>query len=676
MTSDRNRTGGTPRGQGARLRSAWLLIACAGIALLGAWLVVRSTEGGWRFGAAEKEVAAGLVVAVPSGATKEIGAPMPTVLGRPEGCLVCHGNVTGFDGSHRPERIGCASCHAGDTDAIDKGRAHVGMILVPGNIADASRTCGQVGCHAAIVPRVERSIMATMAGVIAVDRRVVGEAVDPNAPPPHARELGHSAADSHLRELCVMCHLGHAKTEWGPIGQESQGGGCNACHLVYAPAAATELARYKATAPGARTAIPNVHPTLTLNPTNEHCFGCHSRSGRIATNFEGWHELSTPPSPETLKSVASVPPRYRRLDDGRVFERVVPDIHHERGLDCIDCHTANELMGSGAIVARKSEQLRVGCEDCHARELASMPAESLGFEPSMLIALRQWTLTPGQRIGATRTGEPLVNVVVDANGGGRLLRKRTGQSLPLRPPLPVCTEGKGHARLACTSCHSAWAPRCPTCHTSFDPTEEGFDQLAQTWVKGTWNETAGPFEAAPPTLGVRSYRGVDGRARSSVETFVPGMVLTFDRNRESGKRPDIVFRRLYGHIFAHTIRREVRSCASCHSDPVALGYGRGTLDYRISGTTGRWRFKPQFALSPFDGLPADAWIGFLQSRSGMVSSRDDVRPFTIDEQRRILRVGACLNCHAGDSDVMKRAVADFDAVLAQRSARCALPAWK
>lgn len=59
----------------------------------------------------------------------------------------------------------------------------------------------------------------------------------------------------------------------------------------------------------------------------------------------------------------------------------------------------------------------------------------------------------------------------------------------------------------------------------------------------------------------------------------------------------------------------------------------------------------------------------------MVSTRDDVRPFTVAEQRRILRVGACLSCHAGGSKVVRMALADFEATLARRSRRCVLPQW-
>ena len=593
-------------------------------------------------------------------------------LGLAEGCVACHGKVGGLEGPHAPASIGCASCHAGDKRTLDKALAHAGMILVPGNLADAPRTCGQAGCHEAVVVRVQRSIMATMAGVIAVNRSVLGEParepVREQAPLPHAQSLGHSVADSHLRELCVGCHLGQAKTDWGPIGEQSQGGGCNACHLEYGTAAARDLARYAALPRQARTVAPATHPALSVNPRNGHCFGCHSRSGRIALSYEGWHEMHSPHG--------NAPPEKpgqtrRQLDDGRFVEKIIPDIHHERGMECIDCHTANELMGAGAIVAAKSAQLRVGCEDCHTRKHASVAAEFIDADSRKLHALRQWKLGPGQRMGTTRAGEPLVNVVVEAGGGARLLRKRTGEALALKPPASVCTEGEGHQRLSCASCHAAWAPRCTTCHTAFDAKGEGFDHAAQQWVQGTWNETAGPFEAVLPTLGVVA----EDQRRGAVDTFVPGMIMTFDRNQVDGHAPDIVFRRLYAKLFAHTVRRESRSCKSCHNDPVALGFGKGALRYVVAGNSGRWQFMAAEKASPHDGLPADAWTGFLQTRTGMVSTREGARPFTVDEQRRILRAGACLTCHAEDSAVMKRARSDFAAVLASRSARCILPLW-
>ncbi|MDP1901533.1 MAG: hypothetical protein Q8K96_13925 [Rubrivivax sp.] len=624
-------------------------------------------------------------------------AKLPMILGRPEGCMACHADVTGFSPAHQPQSIGCASCHLGDTFTLDKDRAHAGMVRVPGNLADAARTCGASACHASIVPRVERSIMATFSGVISTNRRVFGEDPGQGAPPgqpPHARDLGHSAADSHLRQLCVSCHLGQPKTAWSPITQESRGGGCNACHLKYSPEALEALIDHVGSEPDqpaamrSRKSIPKIHPMLTVQADGSHCFGCHSRSSRISTSYEGWHEMRDDPTPAEL---AARPAQYRKLDDDRYFLRKTADVHHERGLDCIDCHTALEVMGTGKTDAHKAQSLRVRCEDCHAAKLASQALKSADPESHKILALRGWTLKPGERLGTTRSGDTLVNVIVDGQGQGQLKRKATGQAAPLKAPAAVCTQGAGHSRLSCSSCHTAWAPQCATCHTSFDTKSQGFDHLTKKYVQGEWMETSVAFEAGPPTLGIRVASGLGERGGEVVDTFVPGMILTIDRNLVPGAPPDTLFQRLFAPISAHTTQRQARSCESCHNDPVALGFGKGKLTFEVNGKgdakgrtdpagrtgptgrTGRWRFAPTEPASPQDGLPADAWTGFLAERQGMVSTQAGARPFSLAEQRRILTVGACLTCHAGDSKVMRESVRDFPALLRRRSPQCAAP---
>jgi hypothetical protein len=647
-----------------RLSVGWWMVAAAGALTLALALVVRARGRA-------REAAATHVAA--RNADRPSFDP-PVILGRREGCLVCHDGVAGLDSSHAPRRIGCASCHGGDVTAKEAKAAHAGMVLIPGNLADAARTCAQAGCHAAVLPRIERSIMTTMSGVVEVNRRVFGEQSPPSPAPPHVKELGSSAADTHLRQLCASCHLGQPKTEWEPIHESSRGGGCNACHLVYDSTAARQLRAYLATSAQARTGIPRRHPSLAVAAGNLHCFGCHSRSGRISTSYEGWHELRDAPPDSALADDARAPaPRYRLIDDTRYFTRVTPDIHQARGMDCVDCHTADEVMGAGSVVAHAHDQARITCEDCHATRHPSVAPTHADAETSTLVALRGWRFAPLERLRVAAHGGVLSNVVVTPDSSARLRRKRTGAWSPLRPPRAVCTQGGGHARLACAACHTPWAPRCATCHTSYDAAAGAFDHLAQQEVTGAWQESSGAFDAAPPTLGIRWSAGDAEHPRGVVDTFVPGMILTIDRNRAAGGAPDTIFRRLYARIAAHTTSRASRSCTSCHNDPVALGYGRGALRYVSAGGRGRWRFTPAHERSRHDGLPADAWTGFLQARRGMVSSRDDVRPFTVEEQRRILTVGACLTCHEGNSPPMQRAIVDFRATVAQRSNRCVVP---
>jgi hypothetical protein len=649
-----------------------LTLVYAGLCAVGGFL--RGENWSWAPGW-PATVNVGWVFAATPDAPRAFPAPLPVAMGRPEGCLICHRGVVGLGNAHRPEAVGCASCHGGDVFTLHKDRAHAGMETIAGNLASATRRCGQSSCHPSIVTRVERSVMTTMSGVVAVNRAVFGE---PGPEPADIRHLGRTPPDTHLRQLCASCHVGQEKVALGPNGEDARGGGCDACHLAYSPEALAALTRYEAGKMRGAVEAPVVHPAVSLDIDNMQCFGCHSRSGRISTSYEGWHEVHEPPA-EAADPFRPSPSRFRVLEDERVFERVVPDIHQERGLDCIDCHTSNEAMGNGVAHARKSGQLRVACEDCHAAPgaaLPSLPASRIDPESRKILAVRGWPAPAATEHGRARTGEVLVNVVNGPRGAMVLVRKRTGERRELKAAAPICVEGRGHARLSCGSCHTSWAPRCPTCHTSFDPGGEAYDWLDDAYVRGEWNEKPGPFAAALPTLGVRRVEAAAGRqGREVVETFAPGMVLTIDGPAAGGRPAATRFRRLYARVEPHTTRREARSCESCHNDPVALGYGSGALRYEVTAEGGRWRFVPAMAPLPADGLSADAWVPFLGERDGMVSTRADARPLTPEEQRRILRVGTCLTCHPGDSAVMRDSVRDFEMLLARRSRRCVLPRW-
>lgn len=595
------------------------------------------------------------------------GREIPVVLGRREGCLICHGTVTGLSAAHSPQAVGCASCHAGNPFALDRRMAHAGLILVPGNLRVADRTCGTPQCHPAIVDRVRRSIMTTMAGVIGVDRAVWGEGAKSPAPP-DIGSLGNSPADTHLRQLCASCHLGTVKKGPGRVDEESRGGGCTACHLTYGRPALDELRRYEAIAQVRGDRVPpSAHPDVSLAVTDDHCFGCHSRSGRISLGYEGWHET------QLARPDAASGRRYRTLQDGRVLVYVGADVHQARGMACIDCHTSREAMGDGVLHRRHWEQESVGCEDCHptGRTTATV---TLDPESARILALRNRAAADTRFLVTADGGQPLVNTVVKNAQAPWLWSKVSGDRLELRRPAADCL-ASAHRRLSCITCHAAWSPRCVGCHTRFDGAAEAFDHVEGRDVRGGWIEEGREFVAEPPTLGGRS-RAVGGApAPESVDPFIPGMVLTIDRNRTGKPAPDLVFRRLYARTFSHTVSKAGRSCESCHNDPVALGYGSGRLTYDRVGGAGRWRFEPDHPRSGQDGLPADAWIGFLQTRSSGVSTRADVSPFTVDEQKRILTVGACLTCHPPGSRPMREALGDFAAVRARVSPRCLPPSW-
>jgi len=380
--------------------------------------------------------------------------------------------------------------------------------------------------------------MARAPGILAVTRFAFGESSTPDGDEHDALSALDqdgpvtSRAESYVRQLCGSCHLGARKTERGDHGELARGGGCTACHL-----AAPYAGRPKADGP--------LHPDVSAVVSERRCFGCHSRSGRIALSFHGVVELE-PGDPRVT----------RRLADGRPVGAAAPDVHAKAGMTCIDCHTERELMGDGTLHRHAHEALDVSCEDCH--QIAPRAASDPDREAVAQRLRASWglrglpPLPPGEPI-RTRAGSPLWRTEA---ASGTLALVETGQRRRIPPASQAPHhELEGHARLSCQSCHTPWAPRCTSCHVRFDRNSEAVDHLSGQRTKGRWIETAGANAYGPPLLAL----GPKGK----IVPFVEGMHLSVDLEPERPLRRD-----LWAPLDPHTTA-SARPCASCH-DPARM----------------------------------------------------------------------------------------------------------
>jgi hypothetical protein len=579
-----------------------------------------------------------------------------------ETCLQCHMNTKGYSNYHNPELIGCASCHLGNTKSLNKDVAHKGMILVPGNLSDAKETCGK--CHASELHKIENSLMTTNSGIVAVDKFVFGEADSLNYHY-HIKDIQNSAADKHLRDLCANCHLGAEKSTYGEINQLSRGGGCNACHLNYSSDAKNDLKNYLASN---KTELPQFHPSTDIFVNDIHCFGCHSRSSRISTNYMGLQETLLDED-EVVNNK-----NYSVLEDKRVYKHLDADVHHTNGMLCIDCHSSHEVMGNGIRYAHEEDAVTLQCSDCHFKEKPkTIPYDSLDRESMLVFIHRDYEHSDKQIIAVEKDEHPLVNTFVDSIGNAFLIGKKDGKLHELKPQSSVCSRDHAHKNVSCNACHSSWTSRCIGCHNQYDGNEpNAYDLLDKKYVKGEWKEYVAEFSASPPALGVRVHED-----KNVIEPAIPGMILTIDKGSYVGKpESDVSFHRLYAPNSPHTTTTAVRDCKSCHANPATLGYGNGTLDYHINSNIGEWVFTPEYALNPHDNLPEDAWIPFLKTVNKDVvnSTRTDFRPFNVEEQKKLLLVGACLQCHTDNSNVMRQTLENgLKLTLDLISESCVLP---
>ena len=571
-----------------------------------------------------------------------------------ESCVVCHDEVSGFTASHNPEAIGCFSCHGGNPFDGNKNGAHKNMVLIPGNFADADRSCGTTNCHPEITQRRNSNLMENLSGMISVDRFVFNEQDNPDLLT-DIHHLGSSAADEHLKNLCVICHLGNPKIETGPITERSRGGGCLACHLNYDEFSATANISHKLNSKD--SAYLNHHPSISMQVSDQHCFGCHSRSGRISTNFEGWHE--------TTLEVEEMPQNsnYRLVEEARVFTFIEEDIHHKLGLNCIDCHNSFELMGDGNFYSHQENQTTITCEDCHFDgEPNIVKANKIDSESAIIASMRFGNITNKEFLATAKRDIPLINTYFQ-NDTAFFVTKNHGEKFILSKPGKTCTKGNAHDNVSCSACHSTWAPSCIGCHNEYDVAEPGYNMQENIEKQGSWVEFIGEYNAHAPALGVRLSNG-----KQEIIPVVPGMVLTIDVGSFNKQLHDsLIFQRLFAPASPHTTSSEGRSCQSCHFNSIALGYGDGEFIIK----EGILSFNSKYQNNPNDGLPEDAWIAFLgEPKSDKFATRSNLTPFTIEQQKNILRVGVCLTCHADDSKIMQKGLVDFKSILEMKSEKC------
>jgi len=534
-----------------------------------------------------------------------------TTVGFVEMCLSCHKDEK-LDLAHDGQVVGCSPCHLGDALAIDKEKAHKGMVLNPGDLRVVEKTCGVEGCHPADIKKVKNSLMATNRGILSTLLYYWGERETQNSDitVEQLLQTGEtSLALDYFRKLCATCHLWKQKNDLpgAPEFFNEKGGGCSACHYIL-PQGEEGMTvtsfddQEKVDADEEKKKKP--HPLIVKKIPEENCIRCHNRSGRIGISYTGIFESEGYGTPYEKGELSS-----KRLPGDRFYLEMADDIHHKKGMACIDCHTRDEIMGDGTSYAHYEEQLEISCEICHS-----------------------------ENPGTTRKGKQLTNVVRE-QGKYTMIGRIDEKIYPLNPPKKEICAYPGHKRITCEACHSTWVPQCYGCHAKRDAGETHLDKLTLKETEGWWEEGRSYIRYEKPMLGVWG---------DEVVIVTPGcqdVVTLIDKegNVEGG------FNRFtMAAINPHTTQAKGRECADCHSSPKTLGLGEGT----VLKKDGKWEFVPvDQGVDTLEGRT----VGFdnfvtIDGEQLQHGSRDNLRPFNGEELRRILRVGLCLQCHTKYDD--------------------------
>ncbi len=536
-----------------------------------------------------------------------------TTSGRVDMCLFCHTKEK-LDPAHDAKVIGCTPCHRGDPLAVEKDRAHTGIVINPGDLRVVNRTCGVEGCHPSDVKKVVNSLMATNRGIIGTLLFYWGEipSQDTDLTVKDLIDSGEtSLALDYYRKLCGTCHLWKQKNDMPgvPTFFNEKGGGCSACHFTM-PAGheRPSVTESDDSFLEKDDKEQKIHPLVTKRVPDNNCIRCHNRSGRVGLSYIGVFESEGYGTPYQDGSLSS-----RRMPGDRFYLKLADDIHHRRDMSCIDCHTREEIMGNGTSYAHYEEQLEISCQVCHRQDP-----------------------------GTTRKNNELVNVVLK-DGMYRLIGKNNEREYALRPPKEGVCNFTGHKRVGCEACHSTWVPQCYGCHVKRDEAQKHLDKLSLEETNGQWVEGRSYIRYQKPMLAVW---------KDKVVIVTPGcqdVVSLFDKE---GELEESFNRFTMAAINPHTTQEKGRTCTDCHSSTKTVGLGEGVLTVRDSIIT----------FTPLDkGIETEAGktVGFdtfvaLDGTPLQYGSRPDLRPFNAGELRTILRVGLCVGCHSSYEDPVWR----------------------
>ncbi|WP_141674226.1 hypothetical protein [Dissulfuribacter thermophilus] len=564
-------------------------------------------------------------------------------------CIECHKGIEPIIDTPPMKDLPCEFCHQGDPKEIDMKMAHDGLLSNPSDYRVVDRTCGV--CHYDIVLSSKKSLHATSAGIISGARWAWGAQntkraiygtynvrdTDKDIPSEHGaltnlnklprfnpkRPLTNRnhPVDDYLRAECLRCHV------WSR-GEERPGdyraSGCAACHVLYSDQGLYE-GNDQAISKD-RPGRPITHRITSKIPTFQ-CLHCHNRGDRIGTNFIGTMESDGYGAPWSRTAGAKGGKKLH----GKYYNYLIPDIHYERGMACIDCHTQNDIHGDGNIYSKKEQAVEIECTDCHGTlTQKSTLYSSRGKRIPWIWEDKGKILLQGKIDGKIHV-IPQIKEILNSNND----MAKTAMGIP------------GHLeKLECYACHAKWAPQCYGCHVQQDLSQKAKDwieskrsadlskagergYLAQSAFK--WRETRSYLRWDDPTLGINS--------EGLVAPFIPGCQVIFTQigPGSNSKFTNYVFTTSEGisgissnPLQPHTIRKEARGCESCHSNKKALGLGTGT-------------FIPQK-----NGIPIPFGLDQIVDENGtqlQSTSHDGARPFNREEMSKINRMGVCADCH-------------------------------
>ncbi len=303
------------------------------------------------------------------------------------------------------------------------------------------------------------------------------------------------------------------------------------------------------------------------------------------------------------------------------------DIHAQVGMQCADCHFAQDSHGNGLIYGEVANAVEIGCKDCHGTPDAlptlltsNLAAPKGGTNLSLLRNADgqrrfEWTVENGRRVLLQRSiidpkltwrvslvnesVDPQYQGVVEPNGKpvfnpkaarAKLMAKSAAEDGMYRFGLGIPKEARAHRDddMACFTCHLSWSTSCAGCHLPIEANwksavhkyEEDYTrnyatynpQVARDDMFQLGKHQRNKSSGSDPVQFDAEGNPVSGKAITAPIRSSSALILSstnINRERIYVQQPPIsaigYSSQAFAPHFPHTVRKqETKQCTDCH----------------------------------------------------------------------------------------------------------------
>ncbi|MFZ9395512.1 MAG: hypothetical protein ACO25F_05550 [Erythrobacter sp.] len=303
------------------------------------------------------------------------------------------------------------------------------------------------------------------------------------------------------------------------------------------------------------------------------------------------------------------PEKWRRKHEGKfVPPGVNPgkavhlmDIHAEKGMQCADCHFAQDSHGNGLIYGEVANAIEIGCKDCHGTadayptlRTSGPAAPPKGNDLSLLRnpdGKRRFEWIEGEdgkrRLVQRSIVDPALewemSLVKDTLDPGdthfnakaaraKLMSRMGAETGKFEFGLGIPEEDRAHKdpEMACFTCHLSWTTSCGGCHL---PIEANWKSEVHRYEGETTRNfaTYNPQVARDEMFQLGKHQTTKGNQVAPVRSSSALVLSSTNINRERIyiQQPPVsaigFSSQAFAPHFPHTVRKtETKTCSDCH----------------------------------------------------------------------------------------------------------------